>query len=125
MAEGGVNGDSRGGIKAGELGVLIGISMMEAGRHGAINCGEARWRLASGRPARGRGGSDGWGPLGSDVTEETPLTNCANSKKRRLLANTPRLLRPSGPSGPSARTTTYGAGLDGLESEVKLFPNKI
>jgi hypothetical protein len=46
---------------------LIGISMMEAGRRGAINCSEARWRRASGRPARGRGGSDGWGPLGSDV----------------------------------------------------------
>jgi hypothetical protein len=36
---------------------------MEAGRHGTINCGEARWRHASGRPARGRG----WVPLGSDV----------------------------------------------------------
>jgi hypothetical protein len=54
------------------------------------------------------GGSDGWGPLGSDVREETPLTDCANSKKRRLLANTPRLLRSSGPSGPSERTTACG-----------------
>jgi hypothetical protein len=52
---GGVNGDSRGGIKAGEKGALIGISMMEAGRCRAINCGEARWRRDSGRPARGRG----------------------------------------------------------------------
>jgi hypothetical protein len=32
--------------------------------------------------------------------------DCANSKKRRLLANTPRLLRPS---GPSARTAARGA----------------
>jgi hypothetical protein len=54
------------------------------------------------------GGSDGWGPLGSDVREETSLTDCANSKKRRLLANTPRLLRPSGPSGPSACAAAYG-----------------
>jgi hypothetical protein len=77
--------------------------------------------LRVGRREEG-GGSDGWGPLGSDVTEEKPSTNYANSKKRRLLANTPRLVRPS---GPSARTTTYGAGLDGLESEEKLFPNKI
>jgi hypothetical protein len=35
--------------------------------------------------------------------------DCANLKKRRLLANTPRLLRPSGPSGPSARTAACGA----------------
>jgi hypothetical protein len=55
------------------------------------------------------GGSDEWGPLGSDVREETPLTDCANSKKRRLLANTPRLLRLSGPSGPSARTAACRA----------------
>jgi hypothetical protein len=48
------------------------------------------------------GGSDGWGLLGSDVREETSLTDCANSKKRRLLANTPRLLRPSGPSACTA-----------------------
>jgi hypothetical protein len=41
--------------------------MMEVGRHGVINCGEARWRRALGRPVRGRGGSNGWGPLGSDV----------------------------------------------------------
>jgi hypothetical protein len=54
------------------------------------------------------GGSDGWGPLGSDVREETPLTDCANSKKRRRLANTPRLLRPSGLSGPSVSTTACG-----------------
>jgi hypothetical protein len=44
MARGGVHGDSRGGIKAGESGASIGISMMEAGRCGAIRCGEARWR---------------------------------------------------------------------------------
>jgi hypothetical protein len=55
------------------------------------------------------GGFDGWGPLGSDVREETPLTDYANSKKRRLLANTLRLLRPSGPSGPSARTAACEA----------------
>jgi hypothetical protein len=48
---------------------LIGVSMMEAGRCGMINCGEALWRRDSGRPARGRGGSDGWGLLGSDVRE--------------------------------------------------------
>jgi hypothetical protein len=47
------------------------------------------------------GGSDGWGPLGSDVREETSLTDCANSKKRRLLANPPRRLRPNGLSGSS------------------------
>jgi hypothetical protein len=35
--------------------------------------------------------------------EETPLTDCANSKKRRLLENTPRL------SGPSVRTAACGA----------------
>jgi hypothetical protein len=54
------------------------------------------------------GGSDGWGPHGSDVREETPLTDCAKSKKRRLLTNTPRLRRLSGLSGPSARTTACG-----------------
>jgi hypothetical protein len=41
MAGEGVNVDSRGGIKAGEQGALIGVAMMEAGRHGVINCGEA------------------------------------------------------------------------------------
>jgi hypothetical protein len=49
MAGEGVNGDSRGGIKA-----FIGVAMMEAGRRRAINCGEARGRRASGRPMRGR-----------------------------------------------------------------------
>jgi hypothetical protein len=48
---------------------LIGASMMEAERRGVINFGEARWRRDSGRPARGRGGSNGWGLLGSDVRE--------------------------------------------------------
>jgi RecB family exonuclease len=48
---------------------LISVSMMEARRRGAINCGEAWWGCDSGRPARGRGGSDGWGLLGSDVRE--------------------------------------------------------
>jgi hypothetical protein len=38
--------------------------------------------------------------------EETSLMNCANSKKRRLLANMPRQL---GPSGPSVRTAACGA----------------
>jgi hypothetical protein len=54
MAGEGVNGASRGGIKAGEQGALIGVAMMEARRHGAINCGEARGRRASGRLMRGR-----------------------------------------------------------------------
>jgi hypothetical protein len=48
---------------------LIGVSMMEAGRRGAIRCGEVRWRRDLDRPARGRGGTDGRGPLGSDVRE--------------------------------------------------------
>jgi hypothetical protein len=60
------------------------------------------------------GGSDRWGPLGSDMREETLFTDCANSKKRRLLANTPRLLTPSWPSGPSARTAAYGAKWAGI-----------
>jgi hypothetical protein len=50
MAGEGVNGNSRGGIKAGEQGALIGVTMMEAGRRRAINCGKARGRRASGRP---------------------------------------------------------------------------
>jgi hypothetical protein len=54
LAGKGVNGDSRGGIKAGEEGALIGVAMMQAGRRGAINCGEARGRHASGQPTRGR-----------------------------------------------------------------------
>jgi hypothetical protein len=42
--------------------------MMEAGRCGVINCGEARGGgvLRVGRREEG-GGSDGWGPFGSDV----------------------------------------------------------
>jgi hypothetical protein len=46
MAGEGVNGDSRGGIKAGEKGALIGVAMMEVGRRG----GDFIW----GRVARGR-----------------------------------------------------------------------
>jgi hypothetical protein len=59
--------------------------------------------------------------------EETSLMDCANLKKRRLLANTPRLLRPSGPSARTAAcgAKRAGAGPDGPESEEKLFPNKI
>jgi hypothetical protein len=55
--------------------------------------------------------------------EEMPLTDCANSKKRRLLANTPRLLRPSGPSVCTAAcgVKRAGAGPDGLESEEKNY----
>jgi hypothetical protein len=70
------------------------------------------------------GGSDGWGPLGSYVREETPLTDCANSKKRRLLVNTPRLLRPSGPSGPSARTAACGVKLAGAARRKNYFQIK-
>jgi hypothetical protein len=52
--------------------------------------------------------------------------DCANSKKRRLLANTPRLLRPS---GLSVCTTACGvkragvgeAGPDGTKSEKNYF----
>jgi hypothetical protein len=36
--------------------------------------------------------------------------DCANSKKRRLLANTPRLLRPSGPSARTAACRAKRAG---------------
>jgi hypothetical protein len=56
--------------------------------------------------------------------EETSLTDCANSKKRHLLANTPRLLMPS---GLSVRTAACGAkwARAGPESEEKIVPNKI
>jgi hypothetical protein len=52
--------------------------------------------------------------------------DCANSKKRRLLANTPRLLKPSGPSACTAacgakRAGAGEAGPDGLESEKNYF----
>jgi hypothetical protein len=52
--------------------------------------------------------------------------DCANSKKRCLLANTPRLLRPSGLSAcPVAcgakRASTGEAGLDGPKSEKNYF----
>jgi hypothetical protein len=69
--------------------------------------------LRVGRREEG-GGSDGWGPLGSDVREETSLTDSTNSKKRRLLANTPRLLRPSGPSARTTACGRSGRGCSGL-----------
>jgi hypothetical protein len=54
------------------------------------------------------------------------LTDCANSKKRHLLANTPRLLRPSGPSVCTAvcrakRAGAGDAGPDGPKSEKNYF----
>jgi hypothetical protein len=114
---GGVNGDSRGGIKAGELGALIGVSMMEAGRRGTINCSEVRWRRASGRPV---------GSCGSDV--------------RRNIVDGLRKLKEEAPFGKyykaahaewaewaerargglrAKRPGLLGAGPDGPESEGK------
>jgi hypothetical protein len=54
------------------------------------------------------------------------LPDCANSKKRRLLANTPRLLRPSGPSvctvACGAKRADMGeAGPDGPKYEENYF----
>jgi hypothetical protein len=54
------------------------------------------------------------------------LTDCANLKKRGLLANTPRLLRPSGPSACTAasgakRAGTGEAGPDGPKSKKNYF----
>jgi hypothetical protein len=66
----------------------------------------------------------GFGSVG--VRKGVELTGCANSKKRRLLANTPRLLRPSGPSTCTAacrakRVGTGEAGPDGAKSEKNYF----
>jgi hypothetical protein len=60
------------------------------------------------------------------MREKASLPDCANLKKRRLLTNTPRLLRPN---GPSACTVAYGAkrastgeaGPDGPKSEENYF----
>jgi hypothetical protein len=92
-----------------------------------IRCGEARWRRDLGRPARGKGCYLWVGPTWQRrEREEASLTDCANSKKRRLLANTPRLLRPSGPSACTAacgvkRAGTGEAGPDGPKSEKNYF----
>jgi hypothetical protein len=67
----------------------------------AARCGGGMLRV--GRREE-EGGSDGWGPLGSDVRGNA-IDGLRYSKKRHYLANTPRLLRPS---GPSARTAAYG-----------------
>jgi hypothetical protein len=58
--------------------------------------------------------------------EEASLMDCANSKKRHLLANTPRLLRPSGSSACTAACGVKRAGMgeagpDGLKSEKNYF----
>jgi hypothetical protein len=54
------------------------------------------------------------------------LTDCANSKKMCLLANTKRLLRPSGLSACTVacgakQAGTGEAGLDGPKSEKNYF----
>jgi hypothetical protein len=54
------------------------------------------------------------------------LPDYANSKKRRLLANMPRLLRPSGPSECTVAcgvkwAVTGKAGPDGPKSEENYF----
>jgi hypothetical protein len=92
-----------------------------------IRCGEARWRWDLGWPARGRGWNRWAGPTWQRrEREEASLTDCANLKKRRLLAYTPRLLRPSGLSACKAacgakQAGTGEAGPDRPKSEKNYF----